>query len=162
MLTGTGTDTAAFLHKAVDWVNACCFGSLCCAIMVHPKTEKRYAREFDEAIQNLEYGCITINCPTHLGYAVTSLPWGAFPKQRSRREIGSGVGMVHNTFMFDHPQKGVLRAPWRFVPKPFWFARHTNIDSMAPAVGNFVEASEERRLTATRWLLQAAAADSRG
>ena len=34
--------------------------------------------------------------------------------------VGSGIGFVHNTMMFDHPEKGVLWGPWVYQPRPFW------------------------------------------
>ncbi len=30
----------------------------------------------------------------------------------------AGIGFVHNSFMFDHPEKGVVHAPWRPAVKP--------------------------------------------
>ena len=36
------------------------------------------------------------------------------------QDIGSGNCFVHNTLLFDHLQKSILYAPWRFHPAPFW------------------------------------------
>jgi hypothetical protein len=60
----------------------------------------------------------------NFGLGVTS--WGAFPGN-SRGEIGSGTGTVHNTYLFDHPERSVVRAPFRIWPKPVWFADHRNL-----------------------------------
>jgi hypothetical protein len=55
-----------------------------------------------------------LNCPTIVSFAITSLPWGAFGRGGSPMAIGSGAGHVHNTLLFDHVQKGVLRCPFVF------------------------------------------------
>ena len=34
---------------------------------------------------------------------------------------------MHNTFLFDHPQKSVVFSPFRIRPKPVWFADHRNL-----------------------------------
>jgi hypothetical protein len=47
--------------------------------------------------------------------------WGAFPGHPIEN-IESGNGVVHNSLMFAHPQKSVLRAPFRGTPTPTWFA----------------------------------------
>jgi hypothetical protein len=33
---------------------------------------------------------------------------------------------VHNTYLFDRPQKSVLRGPFRVWPKPAWFIDNKN------------------------------------
>jgi hypothetical protein len=43
-------------------------------------------------------------------------------------DIGSGDSFVHNTSMFDHPQKSVVKAPWRYSPKPLWSSSNTNLE----------------------------------
>ena len=35
-------------------------------------------------------------------------------------DVGSGIGFVHNTMMFDHPEKSVVTGPWIYQPRPFW------------------------------------------
>ncbi len=47
--------------------------------------------------------------------------WGAFPGHPIEN-IESGNGTVHNSLMFAHPQKSILRAPFRGTPTPTWFA----------------------------------------
>ena len=36
---------------------------------------------------------------------------------------GSG-GFVHNTWLFERPQKSVIDGPFRVLPKPAWFVTH--------------------------------------
>ena len=57
---------------------------------------------------------------TGLNFALATPTWGAFPGH-TREDIRSGQGVVHNTFMFDRPQKSVVRGPFRVFPRPGWF-----------------------------------------
>ena len=50
---------------------------------------------------------------------------------KSFLDIGSGSGFVHNSYLFDHPQKSVVYAPFRIFPTPAWFANHKNLLGMA-------------------------------
>ena len=54
-----------------------------------------------------------------------ALPCLALPQ-----DIGSGNCFVHNTMLIDHLQKGVLYAPWRFHPHPFWSPSHRNLEAV--------------------------------
>lgn len=55
----------------------------------------------------------------------------------SSQDIGSGNCYVHNTKLIDHPQKGVLEAPWTVRPKPFWATQNPSLEGMAPAALKF-------------------------
>ena len=35
---------------------------------------------------------------------------------------------MHNTLLFDHPQKSVVRSHFRIRPKPIWFPDHRTLD----------------------------------
>jgi acyl-CoA reductase-like NAD-dependent aldehyde dehydrogenase len=119
-----------FLPKAVEFVNETLWGNLSCVILVDGKTQRCYRQELEAAIANLRVGCIGINLWTGVGFSTPALPWGAFPGN-SLHEIQSGRGVVHNTYLFDHPQKSVLYAPFRIFPKPTWFANHQNLRQLA-------------------------------
>ena len=73
--------------------------------------QRRHRGAFDAAIAGLRYGCVCVNVPTLVGFAITALPWGAFPGG-TPADVGSGIGTVHNTLLFDRPQKAVLHGPW--------------------------------------------------
>ena len=90
---------------------------------------------FNGALSSLpahELGTIAINAWTGLAFLSTACPWGAFPGH-SLQDVSSGIGFVHNTFMFDKPERVVIRAPWRpfprnllsggmtLLPRPPWF-----------------------------------------
>jgi len=59
-------------------------------------------------------------------YALVSPTWGAFPGH-TPEDIQSGVGVVHNAYLFDHPEKTVVKGPFRLGVTPPWFADHKNL-----------------------------------
>jgi acyl-CoA reductase-like NAD-dependent aldehyde dehydrogenase len=149
------TDPATFLREAVDFANDSIWGTLSCMLLVHPTTARDYATELDDAIARLRYGGIAVNCWAAVLYALVVTTWGAYPGH-TKEDIQSGTGVVHNAFLFDHPQKSVIRAPFRIFPTPVWFADHKNL----AAVGRNLTHMEAR----PSWgnLLKVAAAAMRG
>ncbi|GLC43063.1 hypothetical protein PLESTM_001426800, partial [Pleodorina starrii] len=73
---------------------------------------------WDDFIASLRYGGVAVNAPLLFLFGQPALSWGAFPGN-TPHDIGSGVGAVHNTLLFDHPQKSVLYAPGATTPAPF-------------------------------------------
>jgi acyl-CoA reductase-like NAD-dependent aldehyde dehydrogenase len=124
------TSPEDFLDKALSFANDTCWGTLSCTVLVHPSTERDHEEAFDRLIAGLRYGGIGINCWAALVYGLVSTTWGAFPGH-SPKDIQSGAGVVHNSFLFDHPQKSVVRAPFRIMPKPVWFPDHKNLANTA-------------------------------
>lgn len=118
-------DAADYLVKAVPFANDSCWGTLSVNVLVHPKTEKELGDAFDQAIADLRYGAIGINCWTGLNYGLVNATWGAFPGH-PLDDIESGQGVVHNGLLLDHPQKSVVRVPFVMNPKPAWFTNHQN------------------------------------
>jgi acyl-CoA reductase-like NAD-dependent aldehyde dehydrogenase len=118
-----------YIDKAVDFCNDSTWGTLSAGIFVHPKSMKdpAVAEAVERAIANLRYGSVAVNHWPGINYALVTPTWGAFPGH-TIDDIRSGRGVVHNTFMFDRPQKSVLRGPFRLWPKPLWF-----IDNKAAA-----------------------------
>lgn len=81
---------------------------------------------------------------------VALLPWAVQLAQRGAaaplpsppchplQDIGSGNCVVHNTLLFDHPQKSVLYAPFRFHPQPpFWSPSNRNLEGIGGAALRF-------------------------
>ena len=66
-------------------------------------------------------------------YALCTPTWGAFPGHPPT-DIQSGAGVVHNTLLFDHPQKTVLKAPFRMRPTPAYFYDHKNLRGLGQAL----------------------------
>lgn len=118
-------DAAEYLAKAVPFANDTLWGTLSANILVHPKTEKAHRVAVEEAVADLRYGGIGFNCWSGVNYGLVVTTWGAFPGH-PLEDIESGRGVVHNTFLLDHPQKSVVRAPFRMQPTPAWFTDHKN------------------------------------
>ena len=131
-------DVAQYLANAVTFANEVLEGTLGATLIIHPKTEKRYTAAFDKAIEDLEYGGIGINIWNAAVYLQSRCPWGAYPGH-TPADIGSGVGVVHNTIMLGRTQKSVYRAPFapyhrtatkgelHAAPKPIWFLSNNSM-----------------------------------
>ncbi len=136
-----------FLPQAVSFANERCWGTLSVCVLVHPTTAYEHEEAMDRAISDLRFGGIGVNCWPAVVYALGVTTWGAFPGH-TPEDIRSGVGVVHNTYLFDHPQKSIVRAPFRIRPTPAWFADHKNLEELgkrlteleaAPSFGKLVE-----------------------
>ena len=121
-----GASVTRFLEAAVTFANERCWGTLSCALLVHPDAEEASHDAFARAVRDLRYGAIGINAWPGAIYGLVSPTWGAFPGH-TPDDIQSGTGVVHNAWMFDHPEKSVLRAPFRIRPTPAWFSDHKNL-----------------------------------
>jgi acyl-CoA reductase-like NAD-dependent aldehyde dehydrogenase len=120
---------ADFLEDAVNFANDSCWGTLSCMVLIDEATQKQHAQAFDRAIERLRYGGIAINCWAGMIYAFVSPTWGAFPGHPNT-DIQSGSGVVHNSYLLDHPQKSVVRAPFRLQPTPAYFFDHRNLRAL--------------------------------
>ena len=114
-----------FIHKAVEFCNEKIWGTLSCSMLVDPQTESVHRNEIEQAIELLRYGSIGINCWAALSYAFASTTWGAYPGS-TLENIQSGIGCVHNGYLFDYPEKSVVRAPFQIWPNPAWFYTNKN------------------------------------
>ena len=131
----SGASAADYLRNAVDFCNERLWGTLGVTILLHPATAKELGPELDEAIANLHYGSIGVNIWCGAAFLLAQLPWGAFPGH-TLDDVQSGIGKVHNTRLFDRPQKSVIYAPFYPYPrsllmgtpsllaKPPWFVLH--------------------------------------
>ncbi|MHB8508241.1 MAG: aldehyde dehydrogenase family protein [Candidatus Dormibacteria bacterium] len=125
-------DTDEFLTRAVAFCNEKLWGTLGANILVHPTTMKEHAAALDLAIAGLRYGSVAVNTWTGVGFLLAQTTWGAFPGH-TMDDIQSGVGVVHNSLLFDRAQKSVVYAPFQpfprgaanghleMLPKPPWF-----------------------------------------
>lgn len=130
------TEPAAFVRAATKFANEKLAGTLGAQFIIHPKTLKEIGSVLEESIADLNYGSIGINSWTGAGYLLPAATWGAYPGHTAS-EIGSGTGVVHNSFMFDVPEKTVVYAPFHpfpravinrqfhLSPKPPWFVTHS-------------------------------------
>ncbi len=137
-----GLDPEIYLRNAIDFANTRLHGTLGANILIHPATIKALGPRFDELLEELRYGCIAINAWTGLGYLLTVTPWGAYPGHVPN-DVQSGIGSVHNTFMFDRAQRTVVKAPFRpfprsllggvptLLPTPPWFVSNRQAHNVA-------------------------------
>jgi acyl-CoA reductase-like NAD-dependent aldehyde dehydrogenase len=128
-----GTDPEAYLKQAIKFANDQLYGTLGANIVIHPATIASIGRaRFEEILIELRYGTIAINAWTGLGFLSPQATWGAFPGH-TLADVQSGIGFVHNTCLFEKPQRAVVEAPFKpfprnllsgsftLLPRPPWF-----------------------------------------
>ena len=122
-----------FARYATDFVNDRVNGSLCASITFPPTFASEYPGVRERCLFELRYGSVCINQWSGLAYALTTLPWGAYPGA-SLANVDSGIGNVHNTYLLDAYQKAVLEGPLISFPKSVWFPSHRNALRVARAL----------------------------
>ncbi|MGC4960988.1 aldehyde dehydrogenase family protein [Gordonia sp. DT101] len=123
-IPGVGAD---FLRNAVRFANDRLVGTLGASLIVAPHDRKAMGPAFTEAIADLRYGTIGINCWSATGYLAPVMPWGAFPGN-TLDDVGSGIGVVHNARLIAGPERVVVNGPFRPFPRS-WLGGEA---SMAP------------------------------
>lgn len=126
-------DAVAYLREAIGYANESLHGTLGANILIHPATIRSIGRaKFEALLAELRYGCIAVNAWTGLGFLLVQTPWGAFPGH-TLDDVQSGIGFVHNAYLFDKPERTVVEAPFRpfprnllsggltLLPRPPWF-----------------------------------------
>ncbi|HEY0553841.1 MAG TPA: aldehyde dehydrogenase family protein [Thermoanaerobaculia bacterium] len=138
---------AEYVDRAVAFCNDTLWGTLNATLIVHPESLKDplVKQAVDRAIAGLRYGTISVNHWAAVGYGLVVTPWGAFPGHTTR-DIQSGNGFVHNTLMFDRPQKTVVQAPFYVWPKPVWFSTHKTAHRLTPKLYRFEAAPSLAKL----------------
>ena len=113
----------AFVDAAVEFCNDVLWGTLAATVLVHPRTLRRpeMAAAAERAVADLRYGAIGLNVWHGFAFALGNTTWGAYPGHPVT-DIQSGIGAVGNAYLFDRPEKSVVRGPFRARPKPPWFA----------------------------------------
>ncbi len=129
-------DAVQFLERAIPFANDVMWGTLSCAILVHPETERQHGEQVEQALADLKYGGIGYNIWPGTIYGLVTTTWGAYPGHTDE-DIQSGQGVVHNSFLFDHPLKSIVRAPFKIAPKPIWFPKHKTLMSMSERLTRF-------------------------
>lgn len=136
----SGTDPEAYLREAIRYANDALHGTLGANILIHPASIKAMGRKkFERLVAELRYGCIAINAWSGLGFLLAQATWGAYPGH-TLDNVQSGIGVVHNSFMFDRPERTVVTAPFQpfprnllsgdtsMLPRPPWFVTHKRAD----------------------------------
>lgn len=152
-----GADAEEFLRRAIEYANVELRGTLGANIIIHPATRRALGARWDALLQELRYGTIAVNSWTGLGYLLTMNPWGAYPGH-ALSDVQSGIGHVHNTFLFDRPQRTVVEAPFRpfprsllggglsLLPKPPWFVNHRRAQHLGRRLLEFQRRPSWRKL----------------
>ena len=155
-----GDDAGAFLRNAVAFCNDVLAGTLGAAILIHPRTITALGSAFDDALAALRYGSVTINTWPGVAFLLPTASWGAYPGNVVT-DAGSGVGIVHNAFGFDRPQKTIVRAPFApfprslgdgertLLPVPPWFVNHRRAETVGRRLFAFAAKPSPVRLAAT-------------
>jgi acyl-CoA reductase-like NAD-dependent aldehyde dehydrogenase len=145
------TNATDFLQKAVAWANDTLHGTLNACVLIHPRTERQIGtKAFEEAIAALRYGSIGINHWPALSYGLGNTTWGAHPGH-TYEDIQSGIGVVHNIFMFEHPQKSVIRGGFTVFPKPPWFVTHRLAHKVGERIADFEFEPSFQKLPGIFW-----------
>lgn len=112
-----------YLERAVTFANQTLWGTLAAGIFVHPTSlqDPLINAAVENAIENLHYGTIGINCAAGVSWVMMTTPWGAYPNS-DIYDIQSGNSFVHNKLMFSQPKKVVVHAKFRENPRPIAFA----------------------------------------
>ncbi len=143
-----GTDPVRYLAAAVEFANKHLHGNLGANIIIDPDTASKLGRNLEQAVADLEYGCIGINVWSAFAFLAPRAAWGAYPGNTSDN-IQSGTGVVHNALLFDSSQKSVVKAPFRpfqrslrhpmqgLTVKPPWFLSNRTAHHTAKAFTKF-------------------------
>ncbi len=145
-------NAAEFLDRAVNFANDVLWGTLNITLLVHPTSLRDPAVKaaLERAEEKLRYGTISINHWAAVGFGLMTTSWGAYPGH-DLFDVQSGLGVVHNTLMFDRAQKSVLRAPFKAFPKPPWFVSHGTALGLAKALTAFEAAPGVTKLPRVFW-----------
>jgi aldehyde dehydrogenase (NAD(P)+) len=131
------TDPVEFMRTSTAFMNDRMWGTLSTTLVVPPKLEKNatFARALDQSILDLRYGTVSINHWPALCYAFGTMPWGGHPSA-TMKNIQSGLGWVHNTYMLGGVDKSVVRGPLTVTPYPAWFFDNPKTGKIAPAAAD--------------------------
>jgi aldehyde dehydrogenase (NAD(P)+) len=122
-----------FLDAAVTLANEQFAGTLGVNLIAHPRT---LGPRVDEAIAALRYGTVAVNAWTGVGFLTAAATWGAFPGH-TLAQVGSGIGVVHNSLLLANSERTVVHGPFRPFPKPPWFVTNKTAASTGKALTAF-------------------------
>jgi aldehyde dehydrogenase (NAD(P)+) len=142
-----GDGAAEFLERAVEFSNDRLYGTLTANLIADPVTLRELGGRLDEAIADLRYGTVGVNCWSGVGFLTPRASWGAFPGHTAS-DIESGTGVVHNALLVDRIERTVLRGPFRPAPRALFHGELTLSPKPPWFVTNRTSAVTARRLTA--------------
>ena len=111
-----------YCKSAINYVNNELWGNLGVTVLLKNHKKKTNKKILDTYVENLKYGTVAINEWSALGFVIPTLPWGGYPGNKDN-DIQSGQGYVHNSLLFESPQKGIVYSKFRLSPliDPPWF-----------------------------------------
>ncbi|CPW83215.1 Probable aldehyde dehydrogenase [Mycobacteroides abscessus] len=151
------SDGAEFVREAARVANDEFVGTLGVNVLAHPDTIKALGSEFDTLIEDLRYGTVAVNAWTGVGYLTPAATWGAFPGHVIN-DVQSGIGVVHNGFLVEKPERTVVRGPfrpfprsvvhgeWALSPKPPWFVSNATAASTGELLVDFASKPSLRKV----------------
>ena len=120
----------AFLREAVAFANERLFGTLAATLLIHPETQRQIGSQLERAIEELRYGAVSLNDMPSWAALLPQCPWGGAPGQ-PLNDVQSGRGFVHNSLMFDRPEKTVIRNSFHLAPQA-WRYREPQLSLHPP------------------------------
>lgn len=75
-------------------------------------------------LEHLPFGVVAQNCWSAIAYSMGAVPWGGHPGG-TRSDPKSGIGFVHDPFMFPLIHNSIIRGPLVSQIRPPWFPWHT-------------------------------------
>ena len=116
------TSNENFCSNSIEYVNNELWGNLGVTVLIKNHKKKTNQSILNDYVENLKYGTVAINEWSALGFVIPTLPWGGYPGNKDN-DIQSGQGYVHNSLLFESPQKGVVYSRFRLSPiiDPPWF-----------------------------------------
>ena len=145
-----GDNPSSFIRAAVQFANEKLDGTLGANIIIDPKTARNYKSDLNQAIADLHYGSIGVNTWCALAFLAAGGAWGAYPGH-TYNNIQSGIGVVHNAYLFGKTEKTVATGPFRnfprsllhgelhLAPKPPWFLSNKTAHTTAKKLTYFAE-----------------------
>ena len=127
---------ADFLLQATDFANQKIWGNLSANILIHPHTQGAYRAAFERSLGELAYGTIGVNLWSGVCFGLITPPWGAYPGN-SLENISSGRGFVHNTLLFDHPEKTVVTGMFTTPYLPPWIHNNQGLEELGRRMFDF-------------------------
>lgn len=140
-----GIDFSSYSENLLEFFSQKLYGNLSASVFIHPTTKKIHRAQWNHFLENLNYGSIAINCWAALSYGLGVTTWGAFPGN-TLQNVSSGIGTVHNSFFFDHPEKSIVEAPFYSPLTPTWTPAHKNALATAKALFNFESTPSLKKL----------------
>lgn len=103
----------AFLAQIPRFSNQYLHGNLTCSLYLPASIEAALPEASQQCIDELSYGTIVVNGASVVSYSNHLGCWGAHMTPESDpKNVGSGIGKIHNFSQVDGLQKQVTAFPW--------------------------------------------------